>query len=305
MDMNESQRSRQGILFALGAYIMWGIAPIYFKALGAVTAPEVLSHRIIWSFFFLALLIHLGRRWKVVRDVLHSKKNLSYLLATALLIGCNWLLFIWAVNSGHMLEASLGYFINPLINVLFGMLFLQERLRSLQWLAVGLALTGVAVQVIGFGSVPVVSLGLATSFALYGLLRKKVNLDAQTGLFVETLLLLPVATCYLLFIANSPTANMVANSTSLNLLLVAAGLVTTLPLLCFNGAATRLKLSTLGFFQYIGPSLMFLLAVLVYGEAFESEKAMTFAFIWAALIVFSLDGLSHHKKIRQLAAHTE
>jgi chloramphenicol-sensitive protein RarD len=185
------------------------------------------------------------------------------------------------------------------------MLFLQERLRSLQWLAVALALGGVAVQVIGFGSVPVVSLGLATSFALYGLLRKKVNLDAQTGLFVETLLLLPVAAVYLLSITDSPSSDMSANPASLNLLLIAAGLVTTLPLLCFNGAATRLKLSTLGFYQYIGPSLMFLLAVLVYGEAFDPAKAVTFAFIWAALILFSFDGLSHHRKTRQLAAYTE
>jgi chloramphenicol-sensitive protein RarD len=305
MDIQEQQRTRQGILFALGAYTMWGVAPIYFKTLGAVTAPEILSHRIIWSFFFLTLLIHLGRRWKVVRDVFHNKSRLFYLLTTSVLIGCNWLLFIWAVNSGHMLEASLGYFINPLINVLFGMLFLQERLRSLQWLAVALALGGVAVQVIGFGSVPVVSLGLATSFALYGLLRKKVNLDAQTGLFVETLLLLPVAAVYLLFITDSPSSDMSANPASLNLLLIAAGLVTTLPLLCFNGAATRLKLSTLGFYQYIGPSLMFLLAVLVYGEAFDPAKAVTFAFIWAALILFSFDGLSHHRKTRQLAAYTE
>ncbi|PJC84963.1 EamA family transporter RarD [Vibrio sp. HA2012] len=305
MDINESQRSRQGVIFALGAYVMWGIAPIYFKAISIVSAPEILSHRIIWSFFFLALLIHLGRRWKAVRNVLQHRKTMLCLLTTALLVGGNWLLFIWSVNAGHMLEASLGYFINPLINVLFGMLFLQEKLRSLQWFAVILALAGVTIQIIGFGSVPLVSLGLATSFGLYGLLRKKINLDAQTGLFIETLLLLPVAALYLLFIADTPTSDMFKNGTTLNLLLLAAGLVTTLPLLCFNGAATRLKLSTLGFFQYIGPSMMFLLAVFIYGEVFEPEKAITFAFIWAALIVFSLDGLSHHKKSRQLAARTE
>lgn len=305
MTIDDQHRARQGVLFALGAYTMWGFVPIYFKALGEVTALEVLCHRVIWSFFFLALLIHIGRRWKAVRDVLSNKKSMLFLLATSLLVGGNWLLFIWSVNAGHMLEASLGYYINPLINVLFGMLFLGERLRSLQWGAVALAFTGVAIQIIGFGSVPVVALGLAVSFGLYGLLRKKVNLDAQTGLFIETLVMLPAATVYILFIADSPTADLTGNSTGLNLLLVSAGLVTTLPLLCFNGAATRLKLSTLGFFQYIGPSLMFLLAVLVYGEPFDSAKAVTFAFIWGALVVFSFDGLSHNKKAKQLASSAE
>ncbi len=305
MDINESQRSRQGVIFALGAYIMWGIAPIYFKAIDTVSAPEVLGHRIIWSFFFLALLIHLSHRWKTVRNILQHKKIMLCLLTTALLVGGNWLLFIWSVNTGHMLEASLGYFINPLISVLFGMLFLQERLRSLQWFAVILALAGVAIPIIGFGSVPLVSLGLATSFGLYGLLRKKINLDAQTGLFIETLLLLPIATFYLLFIADTPTSNMLRNGTTLNLLLLSAGLVTTLPLLCFNGAATRVKLSTLGFFQYIAPSMLFLLAVFIYGEEFEPEKAISFAFIWGALVVFTFDGLNNNRKYKHLAKKTQ
>ena len=302
MNIDDQQRARQGVLFALGAYTMWGIAPIYFKALGQVTAPEVLCHRIIWSFFFLAFLIHISHRWKTVRDVINNKKSMLYLFTTALLVGGNWLLFIWAVNADHMLEASLGYYINPLINVLLGMLFLGERLRPRQWFAVVLAFTGVIIQIIGFGSVPVVALTLAITFGLYGLLRKKINLDAQTGLFIETLVLLPAAIIYILFIADSSTSDLSANSTVLNLLLLSAGLVTTLPLLCFNGAATRLKLSTLGFFQYIGPSMMFLLAVLVYGEPFESGKAVTFAFIWGALVIFSFDGLNHNQKTKQLTA---
>ncbi|NMT92790.1 EamA family transporter RarD, partial [Vibrio alginolyticus] len=211
------------------------------------------------------------------------------------LIGGNWLIFIWAVNSNHMLDSSLGYYINPLINVLLGMVFLGERLRKLQWFAVVLAGCGVLVQLIVFGSVPIVAMALAMSFGFYGLLRKKVAVDAQTGLFVETLILLPAAAVYLLFIASSPTANMIENPWQLNTLLIAAGVVTTLPLLCFTGAATRLKLSTLGFFQYIGPSLMFLLAVLIYGETFTMDKAITFAFIWGALVVFSFDGLRNNR----------
>ncbi|NGZ67323.1 EamA family transporter RarD [Vibrio aestuarianus subsp. cardii] len=293
----EQQRSRQGVLLAIGAYTMWGIAPIYFKAIGAVSALEILSHRVVWSFFLLAALLHFGRSWRNVRDVMSNKSKMLYLITTSLLVGSNWLIFIWAVNANHMLDASLGYYINPLLNVVLGMLFLGERLRKLQWVAVALAAIGVTIQLVVFGSVPVVAIALATTFGFYGLLRKKVALDAQTGLFIETLVMLPAAAIYLLFIADSATSNMATNPTSLNILLVAAGVITTLPLLCFTGAATRLKLSTLGFFQYIGPSLMLLLAVLVYGEAFTSDKAITFAFIWGALVLFSFDGLTYKRKL--------
>ncbi|HAS6359412.1 TPA: EamA family transporter RarD [Vibrio vulnificus] len=301
MTAEEQQKARQGVLLALGAYTMWGIAPIYFKSLAAVSPLEILSHRVVWSFFLLAALLHFGRHWRTVRDVLTSKSKMLYLVTTAILVGANWLIFIWAVNANHMLDASLGYYINPLINVLLGMLFLGERLRKLQWFAVTLAACGVLVQLVVFGSVPIVAIALAFSFGFYGLLRKKVSVDAQTGLFIETLVMLPAAAIYLLFIADTPTSNMLANPSQLNLLLIAAGVVTTLPLLCFTGAATRLKLSTLGFFQYIGPSLMFLLAVLIYGEAFTSDKSLTFAFIWGALVVFSFDGLRYRRNSRKTA----
>ena len=194
-----------------------------------------------------------------------------------------------------MLDASLGYYINPLINVLLGMVFLGERLRKLQWFAVSLATIGVLIQLVAFGSLPIVALALATTFGFYGLMRKKIGVEPQAGLFIETLVMLPAAAIYLLFIANTATSNMSDNSMTLNLLLISAGIVTTAPLLCFTGAATRLKLSTLGFFQYIGPSLMFLLAVLVYGEAFSIDKALTFAFIWGALVIFSFDGLKSNR----------
>ncbi|WP_434997317.1 EamA family transporter RarD [Vibrio scophthalmi] len=294
------QRSRQGVLLALGAYTMWGIAPIYFKSLSAVAPLEILSHRVVWSFFLLAALLHFGRHWHSVRDVMVDKRKMAYLLTSSILIGSNWLIFIWAVNSNHMLDASLGYFINPLVNVLLGMLFLGERLRKLQWLAVALATGGVLVQLMAFGSLPIVAIGLACSFGFYGLLRKKVSVSAQTGLFVETLVLLPAAAIYLLWIADSATSDFSLNPMTLNLLLVSAGIITTLPLLCFTGAATRLKLSTLGFFQYIGPSLMFLLAVLVYGEAFSVDKALTFVFIWGALLVFSFDGLRNNRRNKKV-----
>ncbi|GAL13467.1 protein rarD [Vibrio astriarenae] len=195
-----------------------------------------------------------------------------------------------------MLDASLGYYINPLLNVLLGMFFLGERLRKLQWFAVALATLGVIIQLIAFGSVPIVALALASTFGVYGLLRKKVALDAQVGLFIETVIMMPLAAIYLFAFANSPTSSLLANDWSLNLLLISAGIVTTLPLLCFTGAATRLKLSTLGFFQYIGPSLMFLLAVSIYGEDFSADKVLTFTFIWSALVVFTFDGIRNSKR---------
>lgn len=294
----DAQQTRQGIFFALAAYFIWGIAPAYFKLIQQVPADEILTHRVIWSFFFMLALITLGRNWSQVRAACHNRKRLLLLAVTALLIGGNWLLFIWAVNNHHMLEASLGYFINPLVNVLLGMLFLGERFRRMQWLAVALAFAGVLIQLWQFGSLPIIGLGLAFSFAFYGLLRKKIAIDAQTGMLIETLWLLPVAAAYLFLFADSPTSHLGANAWSLNLLLVAAGIVTTIPLLFFTAAATRLRLSTLGFFQYLGPTLMFLLAVTFYGETVGQDKLVTFGFIWAALLLFILDALYTQRKLR-------
>ncbi|WP_154124636.1 EamA family transporter RarD [Grimontia hollisae] len=296
--MNDAQQTRRGVLLALGAYTMWGVAPLYFKALTNVPPLEVLMHRVLWSFFFLALILHASGGLARVKLLLKDKKRLGLLTLTALVIATNWLIFIWAVNNDRMLDASLGYYINPLINVVLGMVFLGERFRKLQWVAVALAFSGVAIQVITFGSLPWVALVLACSFGSYGLLRKKINIDAATGLFIETLVLLPAALAYLLFI-DSSTSDMMQNSLGLNLLLVAAGIVTTLPLLCFNGAATKLRLSTLGFFQYIGPSIMFMLAVGLYSEPFTADKATTFAFIWMALAIFTFDAVRQRNKQRR------
>ncbi|CAH0532287.1 Protein RarD [Vibrio stylophorae] len=297
--MTQEASTRQGVLLALAAYTMWGIAPIYFRALEQVPALEVVSHRIIWSLILLIVLISCGRNWGYIRQLLRQPKQMAILFVSACIIGVNWLVFIWAVNHGHMIDASLGYFINPLVNVVLGMLFLGERLRPWQWGAVALAATGVSLELYQFGSLPWVALVLACSFGIYGLLRKKVNLGAQSGLFIETLVLFPVALGYLALFANSPTSDLSQNSWTLNLLLLSAGLITMLPLLCFTAAATRLPLSTLGFFQYIGPSLMFMLAILVYNEPFSLSKGFTFVFIWAALLVFSLDALRQHKRMRK------
>ncbi|WP_192456465.1 EamA family transporter RarD [Musicola keenii] len=293
------QQHRQGVGYALGAYIIWGIAPVYFKLLSAVPPNEILSHRIIWSFFFMLLLLSLSRKWGVVRQALRHPRQLLLLAVTALLVACNWLIYIWAVNNNHILEASLGYFINPLINVLLGMLFLGERFRPMQWLAMLLAAFGVLVQLWTFGSLPVIALSLAFSFGFYGLLRKKIGIDGQTGMLVETLWLLPAAMVYLLRFADSPTSHVMQNPSSLTLLLMMAGVVTTVPLLLFTAAAMRLRLSTLGFFQYLGPTLTFLLAVVVYGETISVDRLITFGFTWLALLIFIADALYTQRRLRR------
>lgn len=290
----DAKQTRQGVLLALAAYFIWGIAPAYFKLIYYVPADEILTHRVIWSFFFMVALLSVSRQWRQVKRLLKTPKKIFLLALSAVLVGGNWLLFIWAVNNHHMLEASLGYFINPLVNILLGMIFLGERFRRMQWLAVILAVCGVLVQLWTFGSLPIIALGLAFSFAFYGLVRKKIAVEAQTGMLVETLWLLPVAAIYLFGIADSPTSHMGQNALSLNLLLMAAGVV--IPLLCFTGAATRLRLSTLGFFQYIGPTLMFLLAVTFYGEVPGADKMVTFAFIWVALAIFVMDAIYTQRK---------
>ncbi|PHM62227.1 EamA family transporter RarD [Xenorhabdus ishibashii] len=296
-----NQQTAKGILYALGAYLIWGLAPIYFKTIQYVPPDEIVSHRVIWSVFFMVLMLTMTRHWRQVWVVVRQPKILLLLGITAFTITSNWLTYIWAVNNGHLLEASLGYFISPLVNVLFGMIFLGERFRRMQWVAVGLAFTGVLIQLWQFGSVPVIGLYLATTFAVYGLIRKKMGIDAQTGMLIETTWVFPVALTYLLFFTHSPTSNMLDNTYSLNLMLIAAGIITTVPLLFFTAAAAHLRLSTLGFFQYLGPTLMFLLATLVYGEKIGPDRLITFGFIWAALILFILDALYTQRRLRKTA----
>ncbi len=299
--MNEKS-TRQGVLCALGAYLIWGLAPAYFKLIQQVPAQEILTHRIIWSVFFMMALLSVCRKWPQVRAVFRRPKVLLVLGVTSVLVGSNWLLYIWSVNHHHMLEASLGYFINPLVNILLGMVFLGERFRKLQWLAVILAVCGVLIQLWKFGSLPWIALGLAFSFAFYGLLRKKLGVDPQTGMLIETLWLLPAGAWYLFAIADSATSHLSANPWQLNLLLVAAGIITTIPLLLFAAAANHLRLSTLGFFQYLGPTLMFLLAVLFYGEVMSEDKLFAFSFIWLALAVFIFDAILVQRKSRHTRA---
>jgi chloramphenicol-sensitive protein RarD len=221
------------------------------------------------------------------------------LLVAGILLGANWLLFIWAVNNDHLLEASLGYYINPLFNILFGRIFLAERLRPMQKFAVLLAISGVAIAVIGLGYLPWIALVLAISFSLYGLLRKKVAVDSLPGLFIETMMMLPLAVVYWVMLAGA-SSNMFTNGFDINVLLILAGVVTTAPLLCFTAAARRIQYSTLGFFQYIGPSIMFVLAVFFYNEPLDPARLLTFDFVWTALVIFCWDSLRHYQKNRKV-----
>ncbi|MBW8189963.1 EamA family transporter RarD [Neiella marina] len=294
--MNSS--NRQGAIFAVLAYTMWGIAPIYFKLLQQIPAMEMVAHRVVWSFVLLAGLLTLRVGWQAISSLLREPQKLAWLTLSSALIGLNWLIFIWAVNNNRMLDASLGYYINPIVNVALGMVFLQERLARLQWVAIALATVGVTIQIVNFGSVPWIALALAVSFAFYGLLRKRVRIDGVSGLWVETALILPVALWYL-FAISPDNIIMSEHSLTIQVSLIAAGLITTAPLLCFIAAAKRLPLSQLGFFQYIGPSLMFILATLFYDEAVTSDKLITFGFIWAALAVFSWHGLRSSRQPQQ------
>ncbi|MCQ4164195.1 EamA family transporter RarD [Tahibacter harae] len=280
---------RRGLFYALGAFVLWGVAPAYFKLIQQVPAAEIIVHRVIWSAVLIALVLLLSRRfvgWRHYRD---NPRLLATLALSSSLITANWLIFVFAVNSGHLLDASLGYYINPIINVLLAVLFLGERLRLLQLAAVLLACLGVAYQVYELGRLPWVSLALALTFGFYGLLRKRVLLDALNGLGVETALMVPLALAYLVYLWSSGTAQFGHVSLRLDLLLMAAGVVTTIPLALFAAGAQRLPYTTIGFLQYISPSLAIVLAVGFYGEHFGQARAITFGLIWLGLLLFSWD----------------
>ena len=299
MSFSQQQSSvRTGVLNALAAYFMWGLAPIYFKLLADIGAGEILLHRIIWSSAFLFLLVLISKKWLVLVQLCKQPKIIAKLTLSSAVLAINWLLFIWAVNNDHLLDASLGYFINPLFNVALGMLFFSERLRRNQKIAVFLAASGVFLQLFTVGSLPIVSLALASSFAIYGVLRKKMHVDSFVGLLIESLIMLPIAIIYWLYFVESPTADLTLNSNVLNITLVMAGVVTTAPLLCFTAAAKRLTLSSLGFFQYIGPSIMFLLATFYYKESMQTAEFITFVFIWSALVLYSFDAYKNIKRAK-------
>ena len=292
---------RRGLLFALAAYGLWGVLPVYVKLLGFADAAEVVAYRVVCSLVMLVVLIRLSGRWHTVTVL--RPAELCWLAVSGTLISANWLLFVWAVFNDRLLDASLGYFINPLMNVVLGVLLFKEWLRPMQRLALAVAVIGVANEVVTVGVFPWVGLALALSFGLYGVVRKRLAVDAAAGLTVEVALVAPLALGYLLldyFASHGVLARGQAGEIGL---LALAGPATVLPLVCFSAAAVRLPLSVLGFIQYLAPSLMFLLAVLVYGEPFRPSQLVTFGCIWLALVIFSSEALYHQRRLqRQVAA---
>jgi chloramphenicol-sensitive protein RarD len=277
--------ARAGLAYGLLAYGLWGVLPIYFKALAAVSPLDIVAHRILWSLLFLVALLAVTNAWGQVRTGLSHRRTMAILGITALLIGANWLLYVYAVTSGQILAASLGYYLNPLMNILLGRFILKERLTVLQWAAVAIAAAGVSVLAAGAGTTLWISLALCVSFATYGLLRKIVAVDALAGLTIETAILFPVALGWLAFGFSVGTA--VMGSTPVETwLLILSGIVSTTPLLLFTAAARRLRYSTLGMLQFAAPTMQFLLAVALYGEAFTRAHAIAFAAIWAALALY-------------------
>ncbi|MCE4068346.1 MULTISPECIES: EamA family transporter RarD [Pseudomonas] len=280
---------RRGYALGLTAYVIWGLFPIYFKLLERIPALEIITHRAIWSAVFGALLLLVWKHPGWWRELRENPKRIAVLTASGLLIASNWLVYVWAVNNGHMIEASLGYYINPLINVLLGLVILRERLRPLQWVAVGLAALGVAQQLWQLGSLPWVSLALALTFGFYGLIRKQAPVAALPGLVVETWILLPLAIGYLVLFADGPSAHLDFWTTKDAFWLAAAGPITLVPLVCFNAAARHLPYATLGFLQYLAPTLVLLQAILLFGEHLDTTRLISLCCIWAGLFVYSVD----------------
>ncbi len=276
----------RGILFAFGAYITWGVFPIYWKLLHQVPALELLSHRITWSFLLLILFILLTRQGRSLRTEIAKPRVLLIYIAAALLIGVNWLTYVWAVNAGFIVETSLGYFINPLINVLLGVIFYRERLRRFQWLPVAMAAVGVVFLTVIYGRLPWIALTLAFSFGIYGLVKKSAPLGSVFGLTLETGILFIPAVVYILFLEGNTTGAFLHADPGVSLLLVGAGVVTTVPLLMFASAAQRIPLSLLGIIQYVAPTIQFLIGVLLYKEPFSHNQLIGFGIVWAALILF-------------------
>ncbi len=297
----EAERARTGLVAALTAYLSWGLLPFYLKAVDSVPALEILAHRVAWAIPFGALIIALRGQWGEVRRALTDRRTLLILFATSGLIAVNWFVYIYAVVIGQVFQGSLGYYINPLMNVAVGVLFFQERLRSLQGAAVLLAAIGVAYLTFSGGQFPWISLVLAVSFTCYAVIRKQIAVGAMPGLFVETLVLVPVALTYLAWVLADHSAVFLAGSAGMSLLLTLAGPVTVVPLLMFAIAARRLQLTTIGILQFMSPTIQFFIGV-YYGEVLTTAHVVCFACIWVAITLFAWDAWAESRRIQELRA---
>jgi chloramphenicol-sensitive protein RarD len=277
----------KGIWRAVGAYATWGVLPIYWRLIHAVPAMQVLGHRIVWSCALLAVVIFFTRGWSGVRETLFTKRTLLLSAVAALLIGSNWLTYVWSVTNGHIVEASLGYFINPLVTVLFGVLFFRERLRPLQWVSLGIATMGVVYVTAMHGALPWIALTLAITFALYALVKKMAHLGPMHGLAVETSILLIPAVVFLIVIDASGQGAFARGDLPATVLLIGTGAITTIPLLLFASAAQRIPLATVGILQYISPSIQLLIGIMMFGEQFTHIHAIGFGCVWVSLALYA------------------
>lgn len=283
-----SKKEISGTAYAFMAYGLWGMLPIYWKFLQAVPAGQILAHRIIWSFFFVVGLIFLFGRWQELKVIVKDPAKRIGISLGAIMVSINWFIYIWAVNNNYIVQASLGYYINPLVNVILGLLFLKERLNIWQYCSLALAAIGVIIMTANYGRVPWISLALAFSFGFYGFFKKKVNIDSTIGLALETFFLTPFALIYLIRTHLNGNGFFGTGSWQVTVLLALAGVVTALPLLWFAQAARTVPLTTMGFIQYLSPSLSLMIGVLIYNEAFTLAHAISFGFIWLALVVYAL-----------------
>ncbi|MFO1444128.1 EamA family transporter RarD [Bacillus sp. Bva_UNVM-123] len=289
MIKNENQ---MGIFYAAFSYLIWGILPIYWKLLQNVSSDEILANRIVWSFVFMIMLLLLSRKWREFAQTLRgfrtNKKQLFALLIASLLISGNWFLYIWAVNSNHLIEASLGYYINPLVSVLLGMIVFREKLSLAQYYSFALAIIGVLIITVSYGKFPWIAFLLAFSFGLYGLMKKLVKVDSTIGLTLETLVVTPIAFAYMIFLASKGTLAFLSLSIGTDLLLIGSGAATALPLLFFAKGAQKIPMATLGFLQFIAPTLTLILGVFLYHEHFSNIHLLSFLFIWTAITLYSI-----------------
>jgi len=286
----------------VASFATWGLVPIYWKLLTKVPALEILAHRFVWTIVFLGLLLTWQQRWDEVIGNIHSRRSALFCFGSGVMVGLNWLLFIWAVNIGHVLETSLGYFMTPLVNVLLGAIILRERLSAWQFASILIAFVAVCILALGYGHFPWIAVGLCSSFGLYGLLRKQSGTRAIPGLFLETLFLLPLALIYLVLLSNRGALTFGPSHLSLSAILTTTGIVTAVPLVWFGYAARHLRLVTIGFLQYLSPCISFILGLFVYHETFTRQHFITFLLIWLALVIVSADAVVRWRATKRVAA---
>ncbi|MFY9073567.1 protein RarD [Malaciobacter mytili] len=290
------KQEKIGLFYAISAFLFWGLCPIYYKQISMIPPFEILAHRVVFSVFVLIILLSISKQFITLKPILKSFAKMKYLIFASILISINWFTFIYAISIDKIVEASLGYFITPLVNVALGFLFFSERVNKLQGFSIILALFAVIYELLTLGSIPIIALVLAFSFGFYGMLRKRVQIASIPGLFIETIIMLPIALFYLFYLVDNNQSYFNTLDNYNLFILSLSGLVTVLPLLWFNSAATRMSLTTLGFLQYLGPTVAFIIAITLYNEELSINKLFTFILIWIALVLFSFGRLNKKEK---------